>query len=152
MTLVDCLAKLYLNGVVPVEHASKAHQQSEIFLDSYLDKSRKNIGGQEFAQIVKLLGDAKFDAIYTYNPRIVLRLEKDFVSYQAENSHFTVTDLYNLLISFDRISELSNMTKLMSTILDKLQDSIKNSDTDMLKLFRLLHRLDVLSMDQYESL
>ena len=88
----------------------------------------------------------------SYDKATVSKLERDFVAYQAENSYFTATDLLNLLTAFDRVSEHRNLSKLIETITERLPDAIKNSDKDMLKLFRTFARLGLLKLDKYENL
>ena len=51
--------------------------------------------------------------MYTYDDSIVSKIEKEFIVYQADNSHFTVTNLLDLLVAFDRLSSVSNMQKLL---------------------------------------
>ena len=74
------------------------------------------------------------------------------MAFQAENSYFTVSDLLALLIAFDRVSEVGNLVKLIDTIISRLPDAAKNSDTDMLKLFQLLNKRGLLGFEKYEHL
>lgn len=45
-------------------------------------------------------------------------MEKEFTAYQADNSHFSVTNLLDMLVAFDRLSSVGNMEKLVQTIID----------------------------------
>lgn len=90
--------------------------------------------------------------MHKYDKDLVGKLQRDFVAYQAENSYFTITDLLSLLTAFDRVSEPGNMSKMIDAIIERLDDSIKNSDDDMLKLFRTFARLGLLQLDKYEHL
>ena len=91
-----------------------------------------------------MIGDAKHDGIYDYHKRIVTKLEQDFVSYHAENSNFMVSELLNLLVAFNRVSDVENTHKLLTKIVEQLPQAIKNSDADMLKLFRMFESLGLL--------
>jgi len=44
------------------------------------------------------------------------------------------------------------MERLLPVIVERLPESIKNSDEDMLKLFRIFDRLELLQQDKYEHL
>ena len=110
------------------------------------------MNGVQFAELIKLIGDSKYHGIYTYTDELIKKLEKDFIALHAENSHFTVSNLLDLLVSFDRVCSLGSMKRLVPTIIEKLPDSVKNSDRDMLKLFKIFDRLGILQMAQHEHL
>ena len=102
--------------------------------------------------LVKLIGDAKLHGVFTYTPTTVNKIERDFVSYQAENAHFSVSDLLYMLTAFERSSDLNNMHRLIETVIDQVPNAIKNSDADMLKLFKRFEKLGILKMEKYENL
>ena len=110
------------------------------------------MNGKEFALLVKLIGDAKLHGVFSYAPTTVSKLEREFVSYQAENAHFSVSDLLYMLTAFERISDLNNMHRLIETVIDQVPSAIKNSDSDMLKLFKRFNQLGILKMEKYEKL
>ena len=101
---------------------------------------------------MRLIGDAKFNGIYTYDQKIIIKLEKDFVGFQSENSFFTVSDLKNLLVAFDRASNLNNMPRLLQTIIDILPQATKNSDADLLEMLKIFDRMQLFQLEKYEHL
>ena len=141
ITLIEGYKDLWEADILSADDYSKVHEHCQIYLNSYLDKTKRNMNGKQFADLVKLIGDAKFNGIYTYRADILLKLETDFVSFQAENSYFTISDLLNLLIAFDRVSNVNNMSRLMETVITMLPQATKNSDSDILELFKILDRM-----------
>ena len=63
-----------------------------------------------------------------------------------------MTDLLNMLVAFDRVSSVNNMQRLLDTVIAQLPSAIKSSDADMLALFRIFERMQLLSMEKYEHL
>jgi len=57
-----------------------------------------------------------------------------------------------MLQAFDRLSERHKMMELIEKIAARLPDAIKNSDQDLLRLYRGFDQLGVLQMPQYEHL
>ena len=90
-------------GVLPSDEFKKVHKHCEGYLSNFLDKTKRTVSGKQYADLLKQIGDAKFHGIYEYEEQIRNSLEKDFVAFHAENSHFTVSDLLNLLVAFDRL-------------------------------------------------
>ena len=90
-------------GVLPSDEFKKVHKHCEGYLANFLDKTKRTVSGKQYADLLKHIGDAKFHGIYVYEEQIRNSLEKDFVTFHAENSHFTVSDLLNLLVAFDRL-------------------------------------------------
>ena len=124
----------------------------ELYLDNYLDSTKRQINGKEFADITKHVGSAKFHGIYSYSDVIVSKLERDLLAYHAENTLFTVSDLMNMFTAFDRVSSHQALPKLIDAIVAKLPDAVMNSDGDMLKLFKAFHRFGMLEKAKYEHL
>ena len=88
LTIVKGYEKLADSGIISADSVANAHKHCEIYLDAFLDKTKRVMNGKEFAELIKSIGDAKLKGVYTYNQTIVGNLEREFVSYQAENSHF----------------------------------------------------------------
>ena len=45
LTLVEGYAQLWSNEVLPIEQLMLVHQQCEIYLDNYLEKTKRNMNG-----------------------------------------------------------------------------------------------------------
>ena len=69
---------------------------------------------------MKLLGDAKFNGVFTYSEETISSLEREFFTYQSMNSLFTVTDLLNLLRAFDRVSSIKTVPEVIQNVVDLL--------------------------------
>ena len=63
-----------------------------------------------------------------------------------------MTDLYNMTLAFDRVSNVDNMPLLLDTVIAQLPSAIRSSDADMLSLYRVLERMELLQMEKYEHL
>ena len=152
IALLEGYKDLWEAGILEDVHYTKVHEQCAIYLDNYMDKSKRNMNGNNFSDLMRLIGDAKFNGIYTYDQKIIIKLEKDFVGFRSENSFFTVSDLKNLLVAFDRASNLNNMPRLLQTIIDILPQATKNSDADLLEMLKIFDRMQLFQLEKYEHL
>ena len=96
---------------------------------------------------MKLIGDAKQNGIYTYPQELIVSLEKLFVSPETAQAHLTITDLLNFIVAFDRVSSVEMVPKIVQTVVESLDSSIKNSDQDMLALFKIFDRMGLLQLE-----
>lgn len=123
-----------------------------MYLNEFLSKSKRSINGSQFAQLLKVIGDAKFNGVYSYTEETITSLEKEFFQYQSTNSIFTVSDLLDILQAFDRVSSVQTVPEVMKSVVNVLPQSIKNSDEDMLALFGVFNRVGLLKHEKYEHL
>ena len=152
ITLVEGFNALWEVDVISTEQYSKVHVHCQSYLCEFMAKSKRTINGRQFADLMMYIGEGKHHGIFPYTEETITRLEKDFVSYQAENSHFTVSDLLNLMVAFDRVSTVNIMPTIVQTVVDILPRSIKNSDQAVLALFNKFDKMGLLQLEKFEHL
>ena len=66
INIVQGYEKLWAAGVLPSDDFRKVHKHCEGYLANFLEKTKRNVGGKEYADLLKQIGDAKFNGIYEY--------------------------------------------------------------------------------------
>ena len=103
INIVEGYEKLWQTEILTSDDFNKVHKHCEGYLANFLEKTKRTVSGKQYADLLKLIGQAKFHGVHEYEEQVRNSLEKDFTSFHAENSHFAVTDLLNLLVAFDRL-------------------------------------------------
>ena len=144
VTILQAFDKLWQAKLITNAELRESHEVCQLFLQSYLDQTKRKINAQHFADMLHLMGEARFNGVFQYEEAIISKLEREFIAFQADNYTFTVSNLLSLLTAFDRISPMDSLPKLVVTIVGQLASSIKNSDRDFLQLYRLFDRMELL--------
>ena len=81
LTVVASCEQLRKVAVISEADHRSAHELFEVYLLNYLEKTKRQINGQEFAATVRHVGEAKFHAIHIYKGEVIDQLEKNFTTF-----------------------------------------------------------------------
>ena len=94
--------------------------------------------GSLFANLVEQIANAKVNKLYSFDPKLLHRMQHIFVNDHADLYVFSMRDIIKVLVGFDTINDFHNKKKFMDAIFDLVNSQEAFSDHDYLELLNIL--------------
>jgi hypothetical protein len=135
ITLMNSFLKLWDKQIFSKEFSLKAILSNcDAYLSEYLGKSKKDITGGQFADMVHLISRSHSEGLHTFEQKIVHRLQHIFLNDNAELYVFSMGDILKLYRGFESLNDYFNKDKVIEGIVEIVLESRFYEDEALLEL------------------
>jgi hypothetical protein len=148
---MNSFLKLWDKQIFSREFSLKAILSNcDAYLSEYLGKSKKDITGGQFADLVHLIARSQAEGIHTFEQKIVHRLQHIFLNDNAELYVFSLGEILKLYRGFQSLNDYFNKEKVIEAIVEIVLESNFYEDEALLELLKEFRKVGLL--EKYQEL
>lgn len=119
ITLMETFYKLWNKQVFQKSFPIHAiFKDCDAYLTEFLGKSKKDITGSQFAQLVDLIANSHTSGLHRFDQVVIHRLQHIFLNDNAELYIFTMKDILKLLKGFEALNDYFNRDKVIKGLIE----------------------------------